>query len=111
MKRLLILLCVAGLLAAIPLSHSAFAKKADKVLICHATDSAALLSGGILIVGHVIEVSENAVDAHLAHGDSLDINSLDAEGPWAGHSWGELAEWYELRTKSANCAARLSDLN
>ena len=115
MKRLIVVLCVAGLLAALSMSHLAFAgkpvnpneEKLAKVDICHATDSAALQSGGTLIVGHVINVSENAVDAHLAHGDSLEINDIDDEGPWAGHSWRELAEWYGLNTAGANCAARL----
>ena len=110
MKRLLVLLAIVGLVVALPLSHSVLAKgdKAPaKVEICHATDSAALQSGGTLIVGHVISVSERAVDAHLAHGDSLDINALGDPGPWAGHTWGQLAEWYELDLVDVNCAARL----
>ena len=111
MKRLIVVLCVVGFIVALPMSHLAFAGKPEgkpvKVDICHATDSAAMMSGGTLIIGHVINVSENAVDAHLAHGDSLEINDIDDEGPWAGHSWRELAEWYELNTAGANCAARL----
>ena len=111
MKRLIVVLCVVGFIVALPMSHLAFAGKPEekpvKVDICHATDSGALQSGGTLIIGHVINVSENAVDAHLAHGDSLEINDIDDEGPWAGHSWRELAEWYGLNTAGANCAARL----
>ena len=40
-----------------------FAEKADKVLVCHVTGNGK---------GHVIEISENAVKAHLEHGDSLE---------------------------------------
>ena len=71
MKRLLILLCVVGFLTALPLSHVAVAKKPKpvKVEICHATDSVELPGIGF-ITGHVISVSENALDAHLAHGDA-----------------------------------------
>ena len=112
MKRFIVVLCVVGLLAVLMFSHEAFAKKKAKkspvkVDICHATASTPLESGGTLIIGHVITVSENAVPAHLAHGDSTDFGGLDDEGAWAGHTWGELAEWYGLDLTDTNCAARL----
>ncbi|MEJ2702725.1 MAG: hypothetical protein P8Z79_09825, partial [Sedimentisphaerales bacterium] len=76
MKRLFIMLCVAGVLAAVPLCNVASAaKKAPaKVEICHvnsANDVVYIEGGAAIVFGRVIEVSENAVDAHLAHGDSL----------------------------------------
>ena len=113
MKRLIVVLCVVSVLVALSFSHEAMAKKGGvpakpvKVAICHATDGSPLMSGGTLIVGHVINVSENAVPAHLAHGDSATFSALDDPGPWAGHTWGELAEWYELDLEGVNCAARL----
>ncbi len=69
MKRLLILLCVVGLLAAIPLSHMAMAAPAAKVKICHITGTGFNSGGKPVFVGHVVEVSASAVPAHCAHGD------------------------------------------
>jgi hypothetical protein len=59
-----------GLLA-VPLSHSAISAKKkgappEKVAICHFPDDSE--------VGHVIEVSENAVPAHVSkHGDCTEF--------------------------------------
>ncbi len=112
MKRLIIVVCVAGLLAALPMSHLVAAGKgpAPKVDICHVTDSVDGLGAGgnvTLIVGHVINVSENAVDAHLAHGDSTVINDID-DGPVIfGLTWRQVAENLGLNTAGANCAAFL----
>lgn len=118
-KRLLGLFAVAAIVLVLTQSHSlslaakkkkAAKKKgppaAAKVDICHATDSADLPDGGTLIVGHVINVSENAVDAHLNHGDSLSFSGLDDLGP-GGLPWGEVAESYGLNLAGANCAALL----
>ena len=111
MKRLIVVLCVAGLLAALPMSHLAFAGKTEgkpvKVDICHVTDSVVVNDAGVsLVVGHVINVSENAVDAHVAHGDILAINGLDdGPGGWFGDmTWAEIAEVWELNMAGANCA-------
>ena len=89
MKRLLILLCIAGLLAAIPLSHSALAKptgekvKPVKVKVCHITElvlGEEFPDGIDRLMGHVIDVSENAVPAHIDHGDHLiPSQNLDKE--------------------------------
>jgi len=118
MKRMLILLCLVGLIVAVPLSHSAFAakkkkaKKKDpnvKVSICHATDSFDVPTNGwTQIVGHVITVSENAVDAHLAHGDSTVINSLD-DSCIFGLTWGQVAENNGLDMAGVNCSAFVPD--
>ena len=82
MKRLLILLCVAGFLAALPLSHVAVAKKPVKVEICHVNSANDIVDlGGPVVIafGKVIEVSPNAVPAHEAHGDSTKFFYLSEE--------------------------------
>jgi hypothetical protein len=108
MKRLIILLCVLVFIVALPLSHAIAGKgPAPKVDICHATDSAVVNDAGVsLVVGHVINVSENAVAAHLAHGDTLAISGLDdGPGGWFGDmTWGEIADVWGLNTTKANCA-------
>lgn len=110
MKRFAILFCIVLFITALPMSHVAFAKKADKVQICHATDSKDIEANQwTLIVGHVIEVSANAVDAHLAHGDSSAINDID-DGPVIfGLTWRQVAENLGLNTAGANCAAFVLD--
>jgi hypothetical protein len=76
MTRLLGLGLIAGCLLAIPLSHSVtWAKKGDgppeKVKICHFPDGKT--------EGHVIEISENAVDAHISkHGDCTTFETDDS---------------------------------
>ena len=74
MKRFVVLLVVVGFLAALPLSHLAFARQ-HKVTICHITDQEEtvdpVLGPGVIVTGHEITISENALDAHLAHGDLL----------------------------------------
>ena len=73
MKRTIVVLCVAALLVGFSLSHEVLAGKgkgpAPKVLICHITDIGVANNGSPAFVGHVIEVSANAVPAHCAHGD------------------------------------------
>jgi|GEM_PF-5209647 len=79
MKRLLILLCVAGLLAALPMSHLALAGKPEekpaKVVICHLNGANPTVNDGThpgtWYFGRRIEVAESAVEAHLAHGDAV----------------------------------------
>ncbi|MHC4500605.1 MAG: hypothetical protein ACYS21_16020 [Planctomycetota bacterium] len=110
MKRLLIVLCVVGFLATLSLSHSVLAKppedKPAKVLVCHVTDSVVVNAADVsLVVGHVINVSENAVDAHVAHGDILAINDIDSAGPFSPlQSWRDIAVIWNLNTAGANCA-------
>jgi len=55
---------ILGVMVPSMLLDDAFAKKADKVTICH-------IPQGNPDNPQTIEVSENAVPAHLAHGDSL----------------------------------------
>jgi hypothetical protein len=110
MKRLIVVLCVVGFIVALPMSHLAFAKKADKVLICHATDLFDVPQNQwTLVVGHVIEVSENALDAHLAHGDTTVINDIDDVSIF-GLTWRQVAENVGLSTAGANCAGFILDL-
>ena len=101
MKRLLFVLCVAGFLAALPLSHVATAAKPEtKVAICHVNSANDVLDldGLVVTFGRVIEVSENAVAAHVAqHGDSESYLPLDEE----------TRDWYEaeygISLPNANC--------
>ena len=83
MKRLIIVVCVVGLLAALPMSHLAAAGKgpAAKVWICHITGVGEKGGGTPIFVGHYISVSENAEAAHCAHGDH---NPKSKESPEVG---------------------------
>ncbi len=108
MKRLLCLAVVAAFVAGLSLSHMAMgARKAPKVDICHVTASTRLDEGGTLYIGHVVNVSDNAVHAHLQHGDSLrfvDIDSLASPAQPDPLSWREVAELNGLHTGGCNCA-------
>lgn len=105
MKRLLILLCVAGLLATIPLSHVAVAakkkakKKVPNVSICHLNSANDVLDLGSVVIafGRVIEVSENAVAAHEAQGDSIDFFTCTKEDC---EYW---EEYYGISLPNADC--------
>ena len=88
MKRLIIVLCVVAFIVALPMSHLAFAKKADKVAICHIIeehDAVYALWGVVdLHFGKEISVAESAVPAHEAHGDSTTFfGGEGAAGPIA----------------------------
>ncbi len=71
------MLCVVGFLVALPMSHLAFAGKgpAPKVEICHITPNYTpsecfmFFNEVVASYGHIISVSENAAQAHDAHGD------------------------------------------
>lgn len=79
MKRLLTILCVVAFLAALPLSHVAWAAPKAKVEICHVNSANDVLDlGGGLVVafGRLIEVAEPAVPAHVAHGDNDNSDPL-----------------------------------
>jgi hypothetical protein len=101
LKRLLILFCVAGMLAAIPLSHVATAAKPEtKVAICHVNSANDILDLGsiVIVFGKVIEVSENAVETHVTqHGDSTDFFIFDKEDR---EYW---EEYYGISLPNANC--------
>ena len=77
MKRLVGLSVVLGLLLAIPASHQVFGKahvRVGKVQVCHK--------------GKTITVSENALRAHLRHGDiqlpACDFNNVFQTGDNCG---------------------------
>ncbi len=83
MKRLLIVLCVAALLATIPLARIATAKTNKKQPICHVTF---VLDVGVLpfvlpfAFGRVMEVPTGAaLEAHLDHGDRMDFTTMTEE--------------------------------
>ena len=103
MKRLIVILCVVGFAAALPMSHSALAAKkapAAKVRICHvnsANDVVVFNETYSAMLGRVTEVSENAVNAHLAHGDSEVFFPLSEEV----RTW--IEEVYEISVPNADC--------
>ena len=99
MRRLALLIALVALVVAIPATHTVFAK-AVKVDVCHlnSANQAAVISYDYQYdyvypaygydyhynysysytyqMGMVISVDENAVDAHVAHGDSVYFNEL-----------------------------------
>lgn len=80
MKRLLVLLCIAAFLTALPLSHIVMAAPEAKVKICHvnsANDVIDLKFLGKFIFGKEIEVAPASVPSHLAHGDSAEYFPVD----------------------------------
>lgn len=82
MKRLLVMLGVVAFLAALPLSHLAWAEEPCLVPICHVNSANDVFSfdDTLLVFGRVIEIDENAVQAHLdEHGDSLFYETLTEE--------------------------------
>lgn len=90
MKRLLFVFCVVGLLAALPMSHLAFAGKPEekpaKVAICHIIAANDVIPFGpvLLYFGKEISVAPAAVPAHEAHGDSTKFfGGEEAAGPIA----------------------------
>lgn len=109
MKRLLVILTVVALVVALPtLQAKPSGERPVKVDVLHATDSAVVNPAGVvLIVGHVINVSENAVDAHLAHGDSLVVtNELGDAGPFnPNQTWADIAAIFGLNMAGATHAA------
>jgi hypothetical protein len=101
MRRLVLLLGLMALVVALPASHGAFAKS-TKVDVCHVnagnqagfygtvddvkvkTDGVwqynyTYIKGYTWRLGKVISVSEDAVDAHVAHGDSTWFYALTDE--------------------------------
>ena len=69
MKRVFVLMALAGMLVSLPMSHLVWGKghvKANKVQVCHE--------------GEVIAVGAAALDAHLNHGDcqlpACDFNNV-----------------------------------
>ena len=113
MRRLTVLSCLAGIILTLPLSQSAMAAKKKnkgtppaKVKICHVTDSAPwpydTTPRYMAVVGHIISVSENALEAHLAHGDVL----VDLDSPLfflLNDEFRARAESVGLNTKGADC--------
>lgn len=113
MKRLAVALCILGTLGFV-LSPLAMAKsdKADKVTLCHATDLWDVPQNEwTVMVGHRITVSANAVDAHLAHGDSLNVNDINAGPIIFGLTWLQIATNLGMNTEGATCAAFILDLD
>ena len=72
MKRFMIYCLVVAFIAAIPLSHSLMAKKPAKVQICHVNSANDVEGLSPFVFGRVIEVSSNALKAHMKHGDCSD---------------------------------------
>jgi len=104
MKRLLVMLGIVAFVAVLPLSHLAMATQPcpddDKVLICHVNSANDILTIGstTYTFGRVIEISENAVPAHLEeHGDSLCYQTLTEEEREL------IEEFFNISLPNANC--------
>jgi hypothetical protein len=67
MKKRLILSIALGLVASFLVAGLAFAEQATKVDVCHREGNGSY---------HLINISENALPAHLAHGDGLPDNPV-----------------------------------
>lgn len=88
MKRLLIVLALAALLASLGLSHVTAdpTVKADKILVCHIgeidfePDPAGGPDVAVVTEAHVIEVSPSAETAHTDHGDFVVDDGSYAKG-------------------------------
>jgi hypothetical protein len=101
MKRLACLSAIAAFLLALPLLHLAHSKPATKVDVCHvnsANDTLDLGDEGVYAFGRVISVSENAVPAHLNHGDSLAFFTFDKDDREA------IEDAYDINLPNADCA-------
>jgi hypothetical protein len=105
MKRLLLVACILAFLAALPASHLALAchGPASKVSICHVNSANGVgfdaTTGAQVFFGRVINISENAVAAHLAHGDSLSYY-----GPFDEAERDLLEVQYGIKLPNANCS-------
>ena len=71
MRRLVVLLIVAAFLIALPATHVVAEK--DKVDVCHVNSAN---DAWLYSFGQVISVSESALKAHRAHGDSTRYETL-----------------------------------
>lgn len=68
MNKVIAIITVIAFIVAIPVSNNLMAGKEAKVKVCHITAEGEW-RGANGYIGHVIEVSENAVKAHCSHGD------------------------------------------
>ncbi len=99
MKRIFFVLCAAGFLAALSLGHMAIATPASKIGICHLNHGNDFVefANGTLYFGKEIVVSENALDAHLAHGDSTDYVLITKE------ERDDYEQLYNIKLPNADC--------
>ena len=98
-KTVIVLMVLAALLLVLPVG-GAVAKPAPKVDICHVnganTPLVDVVPGLTMYFGQVISVSENALPAHLAHGDAVD--------GWVAHPTWVLQLFAPDNVVNANCA-------
>lgn len=66
MKKVIAVIALVAFIVALPTSLFLMAKKGDKTFVCHITGEN---DDGTRYVGHVIQVSNNTVKDHCAHGD------------------------------------------
>ena len=93
-------------------SSLAFAAPAPKVEICHITDSVDIPQNEwTLVVGHTIEVSVNSAKGHIPHGDFLFtcMNDIDYGPVIFGLTWRQIAENWNLKLSSVDCAGFVHD--
>lgn len=92
----------------------ALAAPMPKVELCHTTDSFDVLANEwTLVVGHRVNVSENALLAHQAHGDFVSVagdNNDIGFGPVLGPlTWGQVATNLGLSLAGVECAGFVLD--
>jgi hypothetical protein len=102
MKKLLFTFAVLALLSAAPgpVTASTNEAVAGKSQVCHVTGQAndtADIEGLLVTFGRVIEVNDNAVEAHLDHGDDLNFLDMDADL----RAWAEA--FYQISLPNADC--------
>jgi hypothetical protein len=101
MKRSLIVLCAAALLATVPLGRVAVAAKVDKVTVCHNVTYGLDFGTGIEVFGRLMEVPASAVAAHEAHGDRI-VSSSDIIIPLTPELRDLFEFLYEINLRNAN---------
>jgi len=98
----------------------AFAGPVSKVTVCHVTDFFDIPQNAYTtVVGHWINVSENALPEHQSHGDFVDkeitgedglnVNDIDHGPVIFGLTWRQVATNNGLDLEGVNCAGFVLD--
>lgn len=106
---------IAGAIAGVALLANivpALAAPAEKVEMCHVTDSFDVPQNEwTTVVGHRINVSGNALSAHQAHGDFVyaPTNDIDYGPVIFGLTWRQIAENLGLNLEGVDCSGFVAD--